>query len=358
MIKNSSAKISWLEAVSILTVSQIFSTVAYSAQSQNGLNATSSMVAFLIGTILNFLVIVPFVILNAKRQKRSLLEHSNSCLGKFTFVVAAAIFAVFIAVSVNTVVLFQKFLSKTVYQGSSNFIIIFLLVLAASYGACLGIEALGRVANIIFFMVSVSILLILVSVIKDINLLNFGGLQLSDTKNILSATLKGVVSNTGLLVAFMLVPDVNKNRFKGFCLWNLFSLIIVEIIVATVSGVLGTYAVDKDFPYYTTATVGEFTVIKRLDILYLCVWVFVAFVKTTLYLLFSKRVLDTILHKSAKRYSLVICSVIVLILSYTASVKEEFNSAIKLLTSSGWIFTTLIIALPIILFLIPSRKKV
>ncbi len=357
MVQNNSLKISWLEAVSVLTVSQIFSTVAYSAQSQNGLNATSSMIAFVLGTLLNFLVILPFVILSARRRKRSLLEHSYRYFGKLAVIVALAIFVVFIAVSVNTVVLFQKFLTNTVYQGSSTFVIISLLVLATSYGAFLGIEALGRVANIIFSLVSVSILLILLSVIKDFNLQNFGSVQLSDAKNIFAVAVKGVASNTGLLAAFMLLPSVNKNHFKGFCLWNLASLTIVEVIVATVSGVLGTYGLDKEYPYYTTATVAEISVLKRLDIIYLCIWIFVAFIKTTLYLLLSKKVLDTVLHKSAKKYSLAFCSVIVLLLSYIASAKDEFNSCVKFLVSSGWIFLILVILLPTVLLFIPSKQR-
>lgn len=357
MIKNSSTKISWLEAVSILTVSQIFSTVAFSAQSQNGLSTSSSMIAFVLGTLLNFIVIIPLVFLNARCHKRSIIEHSYSCLGKSAAVIAVAFFIVFIAVGTSTVVLFEKFLSNTVYPNSSKFVIISLLILSASYGAFLGIEALGRVANIIFFLVSVSIILILISVIKDVNLKNLGIVEPSNVKNIISVAVKGVVSNTGIIAAFMILPSVNKNHFKGFCLWNFASLAIVEFIVLTASGVLGTYGLEKEYPFYTTATIGEFSVVKRLDILYLCIWIFVAFIKTTLYLHLAKKVLDTVLHKKAKKFSLVFCSGLVLLLSYIASSKEEFNSLVKFIISSGWIFLILVIILPMVLLLVSLKKR-
>ena len=357
MLKNKSLNISWLEGASILTVSQIFSTVVYSAQSQNGLSATASMIAFLLGTLINFIVIVPFSTLSVKCQKKSLIEHSYSCLGNFALIVALAVFAIFIAVSTDTVVQFQKFLSNTVYPGSSGVVIIVLLVISASYGAFLGIEALGRVANIIFSLVSLAILLILLATVKDVNLQNFGTIQPSDIGNIFNVAIKGVISNTGILAAFMLLHNVKSNHFKGLCFWNFASLVIVEIIVSTVTGVLGVYGSDKKYPYFTTATVAEFSVLKRLDILYLCIWIFVAFVKTTLYLLLSKRILDTALSGAGKKHSLSFCSVLILLLSYIASIKENFYAVVKLVLSSGWMFLILVIILPIVLLLIPSKQK-
>lgn len=357
MIKNNSTKISWFEAVSILTISQIFSTVAFSAESQNGLSAASSMIAFLLGTLFNFLVVIPFIYLNSRSVNNSLIEYSYKFFGKLASIIAIAIFIIFISASVDTIVIFQKFLSSTVYQGSSKFVIIFLLILAASYGAFLGIEALGRVANIIFFIVSITIILILLLLLKDINLLNLGLVRISDAKNILFVSVKGVISNTGILASFILLPNVKNHHFKGFCIWNFISLTIIEIIVLTVSGVLGSYGLNKEYPFYTAATIAEFSVIKRLDILYLCIWIFVAFIKTTLYLQLSKNILDTVLNKSAKKFSILFCSAVALLLSYVASEKEEFNSCVKFLVSSGWIFLTLVIILPTMLLIIASKKR-
>ena len=350
---NTNEKLSWIEGVSVLTVSQIFSTIAFSTSELSG---ASTILSFVFGTALNFLIILPFLLLCKKQGYRSLIELSRDGLGVFSYVVSFLFLGILLAVTVSTAATFEDFLSKSVFEDSSPFIIVSLLILAASYGAFLGIEALGRFANIVFVLVSISVLIILFSVLENVKLTNLGSTSLQDTEEIVKTGVEGLFSNTGLITAVLIAPLINDKRTKGFTVWNVASLIIVIIIVFSVYGVLGNYAFGKEYPYYDTATTAEFSIVKRLDIVYMCVWVFVAFIKTTYYLLLSKRVLDTVLHKKAKKYSLFFCSALSLGLSFIASVKEIFHEYLKFYISSGITLILLLVVLPIIL-LLKRRKK-
>ena len=353
MGNNAKVQISWIEAGTVLTVSQIFSTVAFTT---TGLSGYSTIVSFVLGTALNFIIILPFFLLCKKYGYHSLIDFSREKLGFFSYIVSLLAFSILLAVTVSTITTFEDFLSKAVFEDSSPFVIITLLVIAASYGAFLGIEALGRFANLVFILVSISVLIILFAVMRNIEVINLGYISQNDTKSILKTALQGLLSNTGLITVVLIAPIVNTKHCKSFTLYNIASLVIVEIIVFCVYGVLGNFAQPKEYPYYSTATTAEFSIIKRLDIVYMCVWVFVAFVKTTYYLLLSKSVLDTVLHKSAKKCSLFFCSLISLIISFVASIKPVFYGYIKSYISSGIALILLLVILPIVLWLKGRRK--
>ncbi len=350
-------QISWIEAVSLLTVSQIFSTIAFSLESQNGLSAVSGMVAFVIGTILNFIIIIPFLILSNRFGWKSPIDLSFKLIGRpFGYIITAIIFTILLLTASSTVTLFEGFLSETLFQNSPAVIIIALLIFASAYGAYLGIEALGRFANIVFALVSISVLLILISLLKSISLLNFGTIRLEDIKTIIKTAGQGVLSNTGIITALILAPSVNKKHSKGFLFWNVASLLIVEAIAFSVNGVLGDYALGKEYPYYNTATIAEFSIFKRLDIIYMCVWILVAFIKTTYYLLLAKNLLDNILQKKAKKYSLFFCGGIIFLLSFICSTQPICYQYIKVITNSGFVLIGFVVLLPVIL-LLKGRKS-
>ena len=339
--------------MSILTVSQVFSTIAFST---NELSGFSTILSFTIGTAMTFLIVLPFFVLCKKHGYRSIIDFSSERLGIFSYLVAILSLSVLLGVAISTITTFEDFLSKSVFEDFHSFVIISLLIIAATYGAFLGIEALGRFANLVFVLVLISVLIILFSVIQNIELLNLGTVSVNNAKPILKTAVEGLLSNTGLLTATLVVPFVNKKHTKSFAFWNIASLIIVEIIVFCVYGVLGNFAQGKEYPYYSTATTAEFSIIKRLDFVYMCVWVFVAFIKTTYYLLLSKQTLDTILHKNAHKYSLLFCSSISLILSFIASERPIFRGYIWSYISSGIALILIVVILPIIL-LLKGRKK-
>ena len=313
------------------------------------------MFAFLLGTALNFIVIIPFFLVCKRYGWDSLLNLSYKKLGGFSYLVAVLFLSVLLCTCSSTVFVFEDFISSTANH-SSSFVIIVLLICASVYGAFLGIEALGRFANIIFVLLSVSVLIILISNLKDVELVNFGTFSFSNTEKIFKTALKGVFSNTGLPAALLLTPLVNKKHSKAFAIWNGLSIVFVELIVFSVIGVLGNYASSKEYPYYSTATVAEFSIFKRLDIVYMCVWAFVAFIKSTYYLILSKNVLDTFLHQSARKYSLFFCTAIITVILLISSIKPVLYKYMQGFISSG-IILIIITVLPLLLLLFGGKKR-
>ena len=357
MNTNSKVHISWIEAVSLLTVSQIFSTIAFSLESQNGLSAISGMLAFVIGTLFDFVIIIPFILLSNRFGYNSPLQLSFKLLGKaFGCIVSVILLAYLILVATSTVTVYEGFLTATLFQDSPSAVIISLLIFASAYGVYLGIEALGRFANIVFLLVSISVFVILLSLIKNINILNFGSTNLEDVKTILKTAVQDVLSNTGLIAALILASNVNKKHSKSFLFWNIASLLIVETIAFSVNGVLGEYALGKEYPYYNAATIAEFSIFKRLDIVYMCVWILVAFIKTAYYLLLAKNVLDNILQVNIKKYSLLFCSTVDFLLSFACSLQPKYYEYIKVFIGSGFVLIGFVVLLPFIL-LLKGRKS-
>lgn len=345
-------QISYGEAVSILTVSQIFPTVAFSINYANNISPAGCMISFVLGTLFNFLIMLPFFILTKKLGYISLLDCSYKILGGFAAVLSVALFLILISIAARSVTVFEKFITSVVFPDASVFTIIILLTVAAAYGAFLGIEALGRFSNIVFFLSAAAILLILVCAVGQIDIKNFGSLNSSDILKILEASMYGVFSNTGLIAAALTVSIVRKKHLKGFAIFNTASLVLVEMIAFCVTGVLGQYAYTKTYPFYSTASVTEFSVLRRLDAVYMCVWILVAFIRTTYYLLLAKNILDAVLSKKSRKYSLWVSTGIMLILSVMMSLRPMLESIVKRVENSGATVLLLIFFLPLILLLI------
>ena len=104
MSNNAKIRISWVEAMSILTVSQVFSTIAFST---NELSGFSTILSFTIGTAMNFLIVLPFFVLCKKHGYRSIIDFSSERLGIFSYLVAILALSVLLGVAISTITTFE-----------------------------------------------------------------------------------------------------------------------------------------------------------------------------------------------------------------------------------------------------------
>ena len=349
-------QISYREAVSLLTVSSVFSSITFSLHENMPLCPMSYMIAFALGVAFNFLLILPYFLLLKRYGGMSVLDCSYRLFGKFSVVFALAFFLFLCGVGAKCVSEFDAFLLNEVFPDASHFVIITLLVLACAYGAFLGIEALGRFANLVFFFTCFSVLLILISLLGKFDLLNFGITQKEEIGTIFMQSFRYASSNPELVTVLLITPVVNKKLRKGFALWNLLALILVEGIAFSVIGTLGDYAQVQLYPYYRAATVAEISVLKRLDAAHLCVWILVAFTKITYYLLLTKNVLDTLIRKSAKKFSLIVSAMLLFVLSVLTVFGSEFAKNLGELLLSPYVIFSAVVFFPLILWFVSLAK--
>ena len=120
--------------------------------------------------------------------------------------------------------------------------------------------------------------------------------------------------------------------------------------------VLGEFVRTQAFPVYTVTAVASLGVTRRLDGIFMGVWLIGMFVKVSLFLwLFSVCVKKFFGEKIAK-YSIILCSVGVLILSRVISHTENLFSVLfsNIIMFVATLITTVIVPLTICLL---NRSK-
>ena len=119
--------------------------------------------------------------------------------------------------------------------------------------------------------------------------------------------------STELAAVLLLVPMVKGNLKTGVLWWQVLTLVAFELIGLGTLLALGEYAGTRLFPAYTLSTIAEFSIFQRMDALHMAVWVFLAVLKTALYLYLSALCLRRILPQRQKKFGLPFCTVVILV---------------------------------------------
>ncbi len=161
--------------------------------------------------------------------------------------------------------------------------------------------------------------------------------------------------NPELYVFILLLPRINGNVNKSAFWFLVLTFLFVGITNFLIMGVFGDFFATQTFPYYALASVIEFSILQRLDSIHMTIWVFVSFIRITLFIIVTNTYLQNIIPKSAKKLGIVVTFLITVICSIVISHR---TSALKTINSSVPIIViTLVFVIPTILLLTTKKKE-
>ena len=88
------------------------------------------------------------------------------------------------------------------------------------------------------------------------------------------------------------------NALLGFLQWAQHGVLV--LMQATITGVLGDFAAQVRFPYYTAVTAADVGIIQRMDLIAVAVWLVVLFVKMAFYSMLYMSCAQRIFGKNRK----------------------------------------------------------
>ena len=100
----------------------------------------------------------------------------------------------------------------------------------------------------------------------------------------LNNMLFSVASTNELLLIFVLAPKVNGKIKKPFYFSMVLSYLIAMLMVVLVIGVLGDTASLASYPVFEASELAKLGTNERLESIFIALWIFAIFLKTTLYL--------------------------------------------------------------------------
>ena len=272
---------------SMLFISRLVVEITYSGIMVKGETLWDHILSAVSSFFIIFLLILPIYFLFEADRSMDVLDNSYALIGKAGHLISGLYAIYFLFTCIHTLALFKIFLSNVINPPISTEVLLTTMVIAASYGAYKGVEGLARAAGIILFFMVISIFLIGISLLGNLDSLNFEPFLYTGNESFLSGTMF-MISRSACIPAMAILLPLSKGKHrKGIFLWNLgtYSLIIISIILLV--GSMGDFLKTQLFPVYTAASVAKIGALEHMDALYLGIWTMGIFIKLALFFMLS-----------------------------------------------------------------------
>jgi len=276
--------ISPLEMTALISLCSFFNAFILVSDKAATFNGSSSLILKAFGFLLSFIIALPPLFLLSRHRGMGLIECAYDLTGKFGTVIALLYFCFFMLMSLNTVTGVEFFLTSTVYNLDSQFLILTLFSLLLLYTLYAGLEPLGRTAVVIFVLFLMIVALILIFLIPQFNLEYLYSPFYDGLEPYISRIPVVLSQNNTFIPLFVLFPFVSCSKKKLFSVINTVNLVVIELLMFAATAVLGDYTPKNIFSMYTLVTMINTAKIHRLDSIHIAVWVLLSFVRTALLL--------------------------------------------------------------------------
>ncbi len=176
---------------------------------------------------------------------------------------------------------FELFISTVMFPNSDLYFMIIILLAACFYASLKGIEAIGRASSILFFILGISVIFILVSVMEEFRYENLSPVLTEGFSPLLKFSFYVSVRAAELLTLHITAPHINGNIGKMAIKWIVAFSLVSTVILLVMSGVTGEYGNDQIFPLYTLTVIAKFGIFERLDDILTGVWVLCSFIQVS-----------------------------------------------------------------------------
>lgn len=223
-----------------------------------------------------------------------------------------------------TLSLFNIFVRDVVNPDISLFMLSLCVILAASYAAFKGIEGIARASTIILFIICLSILFIIFTLVPQIDTMNYSpllfyGLKDSFNGTIYLSSLSFYIPLAAMISSFANSKTIKKTLFTV----NLLVCVLFVLVVIIVVGALGEYLKLQNFPIYTATSVAEIGVFKRLDSIYLGIFTSGLFITISLFLFSFFLVMKKLFGEKRFKIIIILGDALVLIISLILPIFKE-----------------------------------
>lgn len=346
-------KIGLGQAVILLFICRVFNVLNYIPIFANKVDIVSTLFGIVFATILNFILIIPAIILLKKYDGQNLLDiafHKN----KFIGYLIAFIYGSYILVNlVSTIFGFNYFITTAVYPNASNITIILTFCVVCFICAQYGLEGIARTSTIVFILFIVSVAFIGITALKNINLLNLTPTLSNQTKQVIDSVMVVTSKNTEIYLILLLAPKIKGSITKCFVWYIIATGAINFLLNFLIISVLGEFAYSQTLPYFTLASICETKILQRLDAVHMVIWVFISFIKVTTYIILITKCFNNILPRKIQKYSILglfaFTVPFTIMLTYSPEYVRKFD------TSTG--LNTIILLVIIPLLLIPQKRN-
>ena len=324
------------------------------------ISATSAAVAVLVSIFINFMIFLPTLAILKKYKGRNISDCAYLSLGSAGKIYTFFVLVVCLFLSVECLTQFEIFMTSTIYLTASPVFFVIPMVIASIYICRLGIEAMARMANFIFYGLIVTIIIIIVATAPEINAVWAEGANSSDIGGFFELVRENVFGATEVIPFMILASNTRRSHKKTIVWFCIITGALFEIISFLTFTVLGNYRETVMYPFYTVAAMAEKALTERFNSAYVVLWAFMAVVKLCVYLLVAAKALRSFFTFKNDTLPLFITAGAVLIASMLTSRKLSIVNDMYYFLMTGIPIISLAIIFPSAILIankIKERRK-
>lgn len=341
----------------MLFSARIFSFLTNTLAPTQDIIGSSFFIALLVSAVSCFIIVLPTFILLKYTNNNSVLSCAFNFNEWFGKAVAFLFLILCFFVIINTISEFTFFITASVFPKAGFFTIIFIFLLASLYSAAMGIEAFSRFSIFVFMFTIIIFLIIGVSLLKEYNMLNFVSPFYDGLKPIASLGWQNISRNFEVLAFLLLIPFIKGNAKKTFVTWVIILFTFLLFLNFIIVAVLGEQQIVELFPLYTISSLTKISVLDRLDDLFTTIWIFTAFIKSSLYLYLGNICMQKIVPKVSKKITFPILGIVSLVICLLVSSSFTYINMINSIIHSGVFIIVLGLIIPIVILICTMIKK-
>ena len=201
----------------LLYISRMVVNVTYSRYHSDITQLKYGVYGSITSLFFTLIMLIPVHILLKTGNDRNILDSAFAVAKPFSVGIAVIYGTYFLWVAVNTVSFFDTMSSNVFNPNLSVTVLSAVGILSVIYGACQGIQTLGRSSTIFALLIGIALIILTLTLIPKADFLNLEMLSAENIPDVAEMTFSAIAKNSCIPAMTLLLPLVDGNKKKCFC---------------------------------------------------------------------------------------------------------------------------------------------
>ncbi len=357
MNKLTRTQLTTMQLFIIMLLSRLFVTLMYMSPTGFKMNSSDLMLQIIIGAVLTFITAIPAYLLIRDDNSQGLLKRCDDASTAFGKTTAVIFLVAFLFWAMRTLVRFDVFVSTVIFPESDVRLFLLILVVCSLYSVIMGIDVLGRTAQIFVTLVAFSIIFVMVSTANRLSITNFTPMMYDGFYRPFQAGVSTMASCIELTY-----PLIFKDKIKSkpiACVFPWVGTIMSILLVLTFwgAGVLGDFSNTQLFPVFSLTTLTSVGFLERLDVFLTAAWVVCVFVKIAVCINIVQICMVEIFKSLSEKKAMIISAVVISILALMIRESYTTKAFVSNISAAVTVYAIIVVLVPVILISAERMKK-
>ncbi|PPA71186.1 GerAB/ArcD/ProY family transporter [Jeotgalibacillus proteolyticus] len=316
-------------------------------------------ISMLLAGLLIQLVLLTYFFLLMKYPENTYFDMIEKCLGKFIGRTIAVLYlAYFMYVMVISLNGFEQVITSWIFEETPKWVVLLLYIIPAVYLARESVVILARFKMLISFLIPVlvfSLFWVYLSNPQYLYLFPIGG---TGTDSIIKGVQPAIFALIGFEAFLFFGSYVKRDKAKNLKIASFGTLFVTVFYIFVIVTTQIFFYVDEmiivPYPVLYIMKALEFTVVQRIDLIFLTIWMMIACSSFTSYLFLGANTLGRVFNQEKHTKMVYLIIIIVYGISFFPETETEVAEWTDLLMKISILFS---IAIPFVILLISLFKK-